>query len=95
MIYIADGPSDVPSFSLINSRGGKTLGVYAPGGENYENAARLQEQGRVQSIAAADYTEGSAAVMWLRRAVKQIADRIVTDRERVLSGYSGAPGHNV
>ncbi|NIU20250.1 MAG: haloacid dehalogenase-like hydrolase, partial [Actinobacteria bacterium] len=28
MIYIADGPSDVPCFSIVNERGGKTLGVY-------------------------------------------------------------------
>ena len=95
MIYIADGPSDVPSFSLINSKGGKTLGVYAPGDANYESAAQLEEQGRVNSIAAADYMEGSPADRWLRRTIKRIADRIVRDREQVFSSYGGAPGHNV
>lgn len=95
MIYIADGPSDVPSFSLVNAKGGRTLGVYAPGDANYESAARLEEQGRVQSIAAADYRETEAAARWLVRAVKQMADRIVKEREAVLSGYAGAPGHNV
>lgn len=94
MIYIADGPNDVPSFALINSRGGKTLGVYAPGDANYENAAQLEEQGRVNSIAEANYTEGSAADRWLRRAIRQMADRIVRDRERVFSSYGGAPGHH-
>ncbi len=95
MIYIADGPSDVPSFSLINSKGGKTLGVYAPGERNYENAAQLEEQGRVNSIAAANYTEGSPAEMWLRRSIKKIADRIVRDRNRVFFSYGGAPDHKV
>lgn len=95
MIYIADGPSDVPSFSLVNSMGGRTLGVYAPGDANYESAASLQEQARVNSIAEADYNEGSAADKWLRRAVTRMADRIVVDRERVFSGYGGAPRHNV
>ena len=95
MIYIADGPSDVPSFSLINSKGGKTLGVYAPGDANYESAAQLEEQGRVNSIAAANYIEDSPADMWLRRTIKQMADRIVRDREHVFSSYGGAPGHNV
>ena len=95
MIYIADGPSDVPSFSLINSKGGKTLGVYAPGRANYESAAQLQEQGRVNSIAAADYTEDSPADMWLCRTIRQMADRIVRDREHVFASYGGAPGHNV
>ena len=54
MIYIADGPSDIPSFSVVNRMGGKTFGVYAPGAKNFENAALLQEQGRVNSIAEAD-----------------------------------------
>lgn len=95
MIYIADGPSDIPSFSLVNSRGGKTLGVYAPGKSNYENAAQLEEQGRVQSIAAADYEEGSPADMWLSRSVRRIGERIVENRERVFASYGGAPGHVV
>jgi hypothetical protein len=95
MIYIADGPSDVPSFSLVNSKGGRTLGVYAPGERNYESAASLEDQGRVQSIAQADYSEGQPAAMWLTRAVRQIADRIVENRERALTTYRGAPGHNV
>lgn len=95
MIYIADGPSDVPSFSLVNSKGGKTLGVYAPGDANYDSAAQLEEQGRVNSIASADYTEDSPADRWLRRTITQMADRIVRDRELVFSSYGGAPGHKV
>jgi len=95
MIYIADGPSDVPSFSVVNKMGGKTLGVYAPGPKNYNNAAELQEQGRVHSIAAADYAEGSAADMWLTRAIGQIADEVVRNRERALASYGNAPGHVV
>jgi len=95
MIYIADGPSDVPSFSLVNSKGGKTLGVYAPGDAIYDSAAQLEEQGRVNSIAAADYTEDSPADRWLRRAIMKMAERIVADRERAFSSFGGAPGHNV
>jgi hypothetical protein len=30
MIYIADGPSDVPAFSIVNHYGGRTLAVYNP-----------------------------------------------------------------
>lgn len=95
MIYIADGPSDIPSFSVVNRMGGKTFGVYAPGAQNFENAAALQEQGRVNSIAEADYREGSAAERWLERSIRKIADEIAENRDRVLRGYSGAPGHVV
>ena len=30
MIYIADGPSDVPSFAVVTDRGGQAYAVYAP-----------------------------------------------------------------
>ena len=93
MIYIADGPSDVPCFSVVNTQGGKTLAVYAPGERNYENAALLEEQGRVNSIAPADFAVGSAADMWLTRSLRKIADEICDARERVLGTYAGAPGH--
>ena len=95
MIYVADGPSDIPSFSVVNAHGGGTLGVYAPGPKNYENAAMLQEQGRVNSIALADYSPGSAADMWLLRKIRQIANEIADRRERVLASYSGSPTHVV
>jgi hypothetical protein len=93
MIYIADGPSDVPCFSVVNKQGGKTLAVYAPGDSNYENAAMLEEQGRVNSIAPADFSEGSAADRWLMRSLRKIADEICEARERLLGTYAGAPGH--
>lgn len=95
MVYVADGPSDIPSFSVVNRMGGKTLGVYAEGEKNYENAATLLDQGRVNHIASADYSEGTAADMWLSRAIRRMADEIVSNRERVFEGYSGAPGHVV
>jgi len=93
MIYIADGPSDVPCFSVVNLHGGKTLAVYAPGESNYENAAMLEEQGRVNSIAEADFSEGSAADRWLMRSLHKVADEICEARERVLGTFAGAPGH--
>ncbi|AZZ42957.1 haloacid dehalogenase-like hydrolase [Acidipropionibacterium jensenii] len=93
MIYIADGPSDIPSFSVVNGKGGKTLGVHAPGRENFGNAYSLQEQGRVNSIALADYTKDSAADMWLSHAVGEIANEIVSSREKALGSYGSVPNH--
>ena len=95
MVYIADGPSDVPVFSVINQGSGKTYGVYRPGStKEFQQVNRLQQQGRVQSFGPADYTEGSQTHMWLLNAVNEIADRIVRDRERVLGEKVGeAPRH--
>jgi hypothetical protein len=96
MIYIADGPSDVPSFSVVNANGGKTLGVYSPGAEaNYESAASLEDQGRVNSIAEADYRAGQPAYRWLMRSLKSIADEVCAVREGASAGRPGAPGHVV
>ncbi|HSM01373.1 MAG TPA: HAD family hydrolase, partial [Acidimicrobiia bacterium] len=78
MIYVADGPSDVPCFSIVNERGGKTLGVYTTEPKNnFRNVRELQEQGRVQGMAEADFREGKAAYLWLMDSLEQIAEGIV------------------
>ncbi len=95
MIYIADGPSDVPVFSLLNSQGGKTFAVYAKGSEaQFKQVNSLQQQGRVNSYGEADYRQGSQTCMWLQNALDEIAARMVKDRERVLGEKVGdAPQH--
>ena len=95
MIYVADGPSDVPVFSVVNQGDGKTYGVYQQGSDKeFKQINQLQQQGRVQSFGPADYTEGSQTYMWLSNAVTEIAERIVRDRERTMGDKVGqAPRH--
>ncbi len=94
MIYIADGPSDVPVFSILNSHGGKTLGVYTTEpANNFSQVKNLQEQGRIQGMAKADYREGEAAYLWLMDSMTQIADEIVMARREAFSRIPRAPGH--
>jgi hypothetical protein len=94
MIYIADGPSDVPVFSVVGGNGGRTLGVWTNNG-NYDGVKDLEEDGRVHSIAKADYREGEAADMWLTSSLRKIASSICDVRERRLANISGPAGHNV
>jgi len=92
MIYVADGPSDVPVFSIVNRFGGRTFAVYRPGSnEEFSQVNNLQKQGRVQSFGEANYTEGSQTAMWLKNAVSEIADLIVENRERALGDKIGKP----
>jgi hypothetical protein len=92
MIYVADGPSDVPVFSVVNQNGGKTLGVYAPGSAaDFRKANELQRQNRVQAIAPADYRPGSQAYLWLVTAVEEIAERIVESKRVSLGQRVGRP----
>jgi hypothetical protein len=94
MIYIADGPSDVPVFSILNQHGGKTLGVYnTEPANNFPQVKRLQEQGRIQGMAKADYREGEAAYLWLIDSLDQIASEIVEARRRAFAQIPRAPGH--
>lgn len=92
MIYIADGPSDVPVFSLVGRNGGRTLGVWA-GPENYGNVKQLQDDGRVNSIAKGDFSAGSDADMWLTATLRAIAKRICDTRERRFATIVAPGGH--
>ena len=94
MIYIADGPSDVPCFSIVNERGGKTFGVYTTEPRNnFRNVRELQEQGRIQGMAEADFGEGKAAYLWLMDSLEQIADEIVESRSKAFADIPQPPGH--
>jgi hypothetical protein len=92
MIYIADGPSDIPVFSLINRFGGRTFAVYRPSSdEEFAQVNNLQKQKRVHSFGEANYTEGSQTSMWIKNAVNEISDQIVKNRERALGDKIGKP----
>ena len=95
MIYIADGPSDVPSFSVVRKGGGKTYAVYNPANRaEFKQNDRLRHSGRIDHYGPADYTEGSATVNWLQLQVEKICDRIVSDRESsVASRFTLPPRH--
>jgi hypothetical protein len=96
MIYVADGPSDVPVFSVVEANGGRTYAVYRPGSQReFQQAARLLEQDRVDAFGEAHYSEGSHTAMWLLHAAEEIAHRIVRDREGALSQRMGLPPTHV
>ncbi|GMQ98934.1 MAG: HAD family hydrolase [Acidimicrobiia bacterium] len=94
MIYIADGPSDVPAFSILNTAGGRTLGVYTlEPTNNYANVKALQEQGRIQGMAEADFRPGKPAYLWLMDTLEQIGHEIVEARRQAFSSIENPPGH--
>jgi hypothetical protein len=85
MIYIADGPSDVPVFSVVNKGGGKTYAVYNPEEpEEFRQNDALLQSGRIQAYGPADYRSSSSTAMWLKMHITDICDRIVLEREQML-----------
>ncbi|MDM8215196.1 HAD family hydrolase [Desulfovibrio piger] len=88
MIYIADGPSDIPAFSLINSKGGATFAVYPHGNNDaFRQVESLRKDGRVQMYGEADYSENTLTYLWLKNTILDIADRIVAEEKAKLTPY--------
>jgi hypothetical protein len=86
MIYIADGPSDVPSFAVVKGGGGRAYAVYNPEKpEEFAQNDRLLQSGRIHGYGPADYRETSSTTQWLRMHLHQICDRIVADREAAVA----------
>lgn len=85
MIYIADGPSDIPSFSVVKKHGGLSFAVYdSSSRERFAQAVALQEQSRIDSYGPVDFRETSQTRLWLSLQVRRIAERIMADRKRAL-----------
>lgn len=96
MVCIADGPSDIPMFSLIKSKGGRTFAVYRAGSRTEFNQVNdLQRQGRIESCGEANYTEGSKTFLWITGAVEEIAKRIAEERTRWFKNHIGKPPKHI
>lgn len=95
MIYIADGPSDVPVFSLLKSNGGYTYAVYPPEGEKeFKQVDKLRVDGRIDMYGIADYSKGTTTYLWLKSKVEEIAERIYRSLEgRIMEKTSTTPKH--
>ena len=92
LIYIADGPSDIPSFSVVKERGGKTYGVYNPArSDEFKQNDQLRRDDRIDHYGKADYRSGSETFNWLKLQIQEIADRIVTDREAAVARNVARP----
>lgn len=95
MIYIADGPSDVPAWSVVRGNGGLAFGVYQRGSlAQFEQISSLLRDGRIHAFAEADYRRDSTAHLWLTTEVRRIAERIVEERALALRrAVRAAPTH--
>ena len=95
MIYIADGPSDIPAFSLVNKNGGSTFAIYPKGDERaFRQVEQLRMDGRIHTYAEADYREGTTAQLWICSKIKDIAERIrKNEKKSITESISEVPIH--
>jgi hypothetical protein len=84
MIYIGDGPTDVPCFAVVSNRGGLAMAVYNPDyRKSFETCMTLRAADRVREIAEADYREGTHLRRIVEYYLRRMADRIVAEQEEM------------
>jgi hypothetical protein len=95
MIYVADGPSDVPAFSVMRQNKGIGYAVYDPANPlSLRQVDRLRRDGRIDHFGPADYRAGSPTCDWLTLQVERIAAQIIEERKSALKARVGeAPRH--
>ena len=90
MVYIGDGPSDIPCFSMIRGLGGKAIGVFPQDDTQLTKPYELAEGDRLTvGPYTADYRVESDLFRMLWRIVEGIADSVVEKRaHRLRTGPS-------
>ena len=78
MIYIGDGDTDIPAFSLVKSRGGMSIGVYNKEDKSktaLERVQKMREGQRIDLFTPADFSLDGDLFKYISIRCEQIARR--------------------
>lgn len=81
MIFVGDGYTDIPCFSLLRQHNGTPIAVYDPHHEEkWRHAYGFIRDGRVTNLLSANYEAGSDLSNNLIMAVRAVADDILREQ---------------
>ncbi len=76
IVYIGDGPTDVPCFRLVKDLGGLSVAVFRPSKNGAREAAeRFRDDGRVHAVVPANYKEGTKLDKVVKSYIRHVAGR--------------------
>jgi len=98
MIYIGDGPTDVPCFTVMKKNGGQAIAVYDPDHPqriSFRKCYQLSANAdRVKHTAPADYRPNTHLRLLVEQMVEETANWIIGQhREAIETGTVPAPKH--
>ena len=77
MVFVGDGYTDIPCFSLVRRSGGVAFGVWDPRHRDKRSRAwGFIEDGRVSNLNQARFDEEAELYQWLEEALTSLASRI-------------------
>lgn len=78
VIYVGDGTSDIPCFSVINQYGGIALGIFSQNqaAEEWEHLENVSSSQKLSNLVPANYQEDSEMMQSLLLAIDCIGKRI-------------------
>lgn len=81
MIYVGDGPTDVPCFTVMRRNGGQAIAVYNPDDASRSSFKKCYQltgaADRVRHIAPSDYRPGRHLRLLIEEMISETASRIV------------------